>query len=472
MAIHQTVTVLDQIAVSPPPETTAEISIPLTFIDVVWLVTAPVHRLIFYHHPISRTDFVDSLIPRMKDSLSQTLRHYSPLAGRVIVSPDKTSIPEIRYVEGDTIPLVIAEFDSTNSNDFSQLVSNDARSSMDLNPLIPRLLPCSRAPDGSLAIPLFALQVTLFPDVGICIGVTNHHTTGDGSSIFQFMKAWAFFSSHREDDKGKISLSLPSRYLPVHDRTLFKDPKGSGLAKVYWDLVKTINIEESHNGYRLPLVTDKVRSTFVVTRDDIQRLKNRVLARSPKLVHVSSFTVTCSYVWSCLVRSRNVINKEDKEEEMENFLCLANCRARLDPPLPTNYFGNCVVPCLGSTSTKSLMEDEGFVKAAEAIGEGIRSQLYNDDKDGVLRGAGDWLAVMAKMRVCMSLAGSPKFDYYELDFGWGKPEKFDIPSIDLTGATSVGAAKDHEGGLEVGLALSCEQMESFARIFSEGLKAL
>ncbi|CAH9112730.1 unnamed protein product [Cuscuta epithymum] len=442
---------------------------------MAWLIAPPVHRLIFYHHPISRTDFVDYLIPKMKDSLSQTLQHYSPLAGRVIVSPDKINMPEIRYVEGDTIPLVIAEFDSTNSNDFSHLVSNDARSSMNLNPLIPRLLPTSRAPDGSLSIPLFALQVTLFPDVGICIGVTNHHTTGDGSSIFEFMKAWAFFSSHhKDDDKGKFSMLLPSQYLPVLDRTLFKDPKG--LAKIYWDFVKTINIEEAHNGFRLPLVTDKVRSTFVVTRDDIQRLKKHVLARSPKLVHVSSFTVTCSYVWSCLVRSRNEINEGDmqegEEEEMEFFLCLANCRARLDPPLPTNYFGNCVMPCLGSTSRKSLMGDGGFVEAAEAIGEGIRSQLYNEDKDGVLKGATDWLTSMSRMTMGMSLAGSPKFDYYELDFGWGRPTKFDIPSIDVTGAISVGAAKDDAGGLEVGLALSVEQMESFARIFSQGLKGL
>ncbi|CAH9116516.1 unnamed protein product [Cuscuta europaea] len=471
MAIPQTVTVLEQIPVSPPPEATAEMSLPLTFLDVVWLTLPPVHRLIFYPHPVSRTGFLDSIIPKMRKSLSQTLQHYTSLAGRVVTSPDNAIVPEIRYAEGDTVPLIIAEFNSGESNNFNNLVSDQARSSMDYQPLIPRLPPTSRAPNGSVVVPVFALQVTLFPDVGFCIGVTNHHIIGDGSSIFGFMKAWSglCFSSHGDSKKDNTS----SQCVPFYGNVEVKD--GQRLTKLYWDILKNISIEETHNVNRRPLITNKVRSTFVVTRDDIQRLKNRVLALRSDLVHVSSFTMICSHIWSCLVRSRNEIGENDVEdEEDEHFLCPADCRARLDPPVQGNYFGNCVVPCLGRAMTKELIGEEGFIKAAEVIGESIRGQLYNKEKDGVLRGADSWLTVISGFNFgrTMSLAGSPKFDYYELDFGWGKPKKFDIPSIDVTGAISLGAAKDHEGGLEVGLALPVAQMHIFTNIFKEGLKAL
>ncbi|CAH9096168.1 unnamed protein product [Cuscuta europaea] len=470
MALSQSVIVLDQIPVSPPPEKIAGTSLPLTFFDVEWLPCPPMTRLIFYHHPMGRTEFLDSLIPHMKNSLSQSLQQYSPLAGRLVVSPDKTNIPEVCYTKGDTVPLVIAEFDSRNPIHFNHFVSNDARSSMLFNQLTSRLLPTSRASDGSLAIPLLALQITLFPDVRICIGVTKHHAVCDGSSIFGFMKAWAFFSNRPKDD-------APPQFVPDYERTFFKDHKE--LTTIYWDYVKNVNFEETHNAHRLPRTTDKVRSTFVVTRDDIQRLKNHILKRGRDSLHVSTFTVTCSYTWSCLVRSRRQTYKEDENdgelEEMENFLCAADCRGRLDPPLPKNYFGNCVVPCLASIREKDLIGDEGVRKAAEGIGESIRSLLYNTEKEGVLKGARDRPAVISKFNFgrTLSVAGSPKFDYYGLDFGWGKPKRHEFTSTDLSGAISLGAAKDHEGGgLEVGVVLPVTQMHCFTNIFYEGLKAL
>ncbi|CAH9116520.1 unnamed protein product [Cuscuta europaea] len=469
MALSQTVIILDQIPVSPPPEAFAGIPLPLTFFDVEWLPRPPMNKLIFYLHPMGRVDFLDSLIPCMKNSLSQSLQHYSPLAGRLVVSPDKTNIPEIRYTEGDTIPLVIAEFNSTNPNDFNHFVSNDARSSMNFNPLIPRLLPTSRASDGSLAVPLLALQITLFPDVGICIGVTNHHAMCDGSSIFGFMRAWAFFSNRPKDDK-----DAPPQFVPDYDRTSFKDHKE--LTTIYWDRVKNVNYEETHNAHRLPPIIDKVRSTFIMTQDDIQQLKNHVLARGHDSLHVSTFTVACSYTWSCLARSRSQTYKEDEDggdlEEMENFLFPAECRARLDPPLPKNYFGNCMVPCLYSIREKDLVGDEGMRKAAEGIGGSIRTVLYNNEKEGVLKGARDRPTVISKLNFgrTLTVAGSPKFDYYGLDFGWGRAKKCEFPSIDLNGAISLGAAKDHEGGVEVGVTLTVTQMDYFTKIFYDGLK--
>nr|GLL34789.1 malonyl-coenzyme:anthocyanin 5-O-glucoside-6'''-O-malonyltransferase-like [Ipomoea trifida] len=471
MDVNQTVTVLEKIPVAPPPEATPGISLPFTFLDVFWLHLAPVHRLIFYPHPISRTHFLDTLIPTIKHSLSLTLQHYSPLAGGVVISPDKSNLPEIRYADGDTVPLVFAESNSGEGH-FSHLTSNHPRNCSEFHPLVPSLPPASSLPDGSTRVPVLALQVTLFPDVGICIGVTNHHAIGDGSSIFAFMKAWAFFSRHENTSP----VSLPPEFQPFFDRTVVQDRKGVGTH--FWNHIKNIKIEDTHV-HRLPSITNKVRATFAVTRDDIQRLKNHILSRRPNLAHVTSFTMIASYVWNCYVKSRTETSTDNNEDEDEDgddyFSSPADYRARLDPPVPRNYFGNCVMGFIAKRKTKLLAGDDGFVEAAEVIGESIRTQLNTPKEDDVpLTDIDDKFREMSKIKPDRSLgvASSPRFDYYQLDFGWGKPSKFEVPSIDVTGAMSLGTAKDYEGGLEVGLSLPIAQMNTFMTIFNQGLKAI
>ncbi|VFQ93816.1 unnamed protein product [Cuscuta campestris] len=457
-------TVLDQIPVAPPPESTPELTLPLTFLDILWLHMSPVHRLIFYQHPVSTTHFLHTLLPILQTSLSQTLRHYSPLAGRLMVSPDNSVLPEIRYAHGDTVPLLIAE--SKSSGDvFDHLVSDGVRSCSVFHPLVPSLPPASDGGGSAVSVPVLALQVTLFPDVGICIGVTNHHVIGDGSSIFRFMEAWAFLSS---SGRGVDQNALPSRFLPFYDRTAIQDRKGLG--KIFWDYLKNIKIKDTHV-HRLPSIADKVRGTFRVSPDQIKRLKNQVLTRRPDLVHVSTFTVICSYVWNCLVRSRHA---ENEDEEDEFFGCVADCRARLDPPVPENYFGNCLTACYGYAKVRELVSEGGLAAAAAVVGGSIRRQLYNEEKDGVFKGGEDWFSLFTKLNPdrALGVAGSPKFDYYGLDFGWGKGKKFEMPSIDITGAISLSGDRDVEGGLEVGLALPVTQMHTFSKIFAAGLEAL
>ena len=70
------------------------------------------------------------------------------------------------------------------------------------------------------------------------------------------------------------------------------------------------------------------------------------MVQCPILLHISSFTVTYAYTWACIVKARVWSGEEGSENELEHFGFVADCRARLDPPLPENYFGNCLVPCL------------------------------------------------------------------------------------------------------------------------------
>ena len=71
-----------------------------------------------------------------------------------------------------------------------------------------------------------------------------------------------------------------------------------------------------------------------------------------------------------------------------------------------------------------------------------------------------------------STAGSPRFDVYDVDFGWGRPKKVETPSIDKTGAFCLSERRDGNGGVEIELVLDKNEMEAFADIFAKGLESL
>jgi hypothetical protein len=107
--------------------------------------------------------------------------------------------------------------------------------------------------------------------------------------------------------------------------------------------------------------------------------------------------------------------------------------------------------------------------AIYAISEAIKSL-----DDGVLRGAENHLpkAFALKTDRLVGIAGSPRFELYNTDFGWGRPRKVEMISIAKTGAICLSDSRDGAGGIQVGLFLKKHEMEVFASMFSSGLEAL
>ncbi|WOH13549.1 hypothetical protein DCAR_0833059 [Daucus carota subsp. sativus] len=96
-------------------------------------------------------------------------------------------------------------------------------------------------------------------------------------------------------------------------------------------------------------------------------------------------------------------------------------RARLDPPIPANYFGNAVLVCWNTLKTSELVGEDGFCKAVQEINKVLDEKINN--KEGVETHFDDIEA--AKGMPALGVSGSPKFDYYTTDFGWGKPKKYE-----------------------------------------------
>lgn len=481
MATGDSVTMLKHSLVSPPSSAAAtEMSLPLTYLDIVWLHFSPIQRLVLYEVPqLSRAHFIDHIIPNLEHSLSLTLQHFLPLAGTLIVpSSSDSGTPEIRYTAGSSLALIIAECTSI---DFNYLTANHARNSCDFYPLIPELKPSYHDDSGPIAktTPVLALQVTLFPNCGMSIGISNHHTVGDAGSIFRFMKTWAALSfKFLEDDidRDEVAATLVSDSPPSFDRTMIQDTKGLG--SIFWDqwngFLKLFQKESLTDDATATPTTkrDKVRKSFVISRNNIEKLKNLALQKRPQLVHLSSFTVICAYVWTCKVKCRGPSGEHVDDEEMEQFCCPADGRGRMDPPLPSNYFGNCLALCATKVKNGKLIGEEGFPAAVELIGEAIHRRLKNSD--AIFDDAETWLPkfVDTNLDRILSVAGSLRHNYYNLDFGWGKPIKFEFISIDASEAISLSGSREPDGDVEVGLSLSKPRMDAFAVIFNDGLNSL
>ncbi|KAL1562408.1 malonyl-coenzyme:anthocyanin 5-O-glucoside-6'''-O-malonyltransferase-like isoform X1 [Salvia divinorum] len=444
--------VLERCIIQPPPHT-AELTLPLLHFDITWLYFHPVHRLLFFNLPCSKSHFLHSILPQIKHSLTQTLSHFPPLAGK-IVHPLTSSRPFARFSPGDSLTLTVAESD----HDFSHLTANHPRAADDFYACVPHLPPPVHSSDD-VVFSVLALQITLFPEHGVCLGFTNHHAIGDASSVVQFIKAWAAVNKHACD----ANLIEENSLLPSFDRAAVADP--GGLDSLYWNLMKKSRAVESPS-VTFPL--NKHRTTFVLTCDDLCRLKNHVQIRKPDL-RPTTFAATCAFVWSCLAAAEAAPPPED---EPEYFCFAADCRGRLRPPLPAGYFGNCLALVKAEAASGALRGEGGVAAAAASIAGAIEKRVYNEK--GILEGAEEWPMEFGKLigKRLFGVAGSPRFDLYDVDYGWGRPRKFESPSIDSDTSMSLCKSRDFEGGLEIGLSRPRKVLDAFAAVFDRSLKNL
>ncbi|XP_057455439.1 coumaroyl-CoA:anthocyanidin 3-O-glucoside-6''-O-coumaroyltransferase 1-like [Lotus japonicus] len=457
---HAAVTILDRCEVAPPPGSLPSTTLPLTFFDLPWFYCLPVQRIFFFNFPHSTNHFHHSALPKLKQSLSLTLQHFFPFASNLIVPPQPHTVaaPYIRYLDGDSLPFTVAE----SSSNFNLLVSDSPQDVRNWHPLAPTLPSPRTEEDGTRVIPLMAIQVTILPNSGFSICFTFNHLAADGRSLHHFIKFWASVCKSETGDFASSTLSLP-----FHDRDRVKDPKGLKLIYLK-ELQDPASQPMEFAGLVRDVFANKVRATLVLSRERVEKLKNWMIILSG-LQRVSTFIVTCSLVWVCLIRSEQ--SKGDgcvakSNDQLCYLVFLADCRDHPEISLPSTYFGNCLATCIVALKRSELVGENGIVEVAKAVQREIRNW-----KSDPLRNAetlmSDYREVAKPDQSVLIVAGSPKLGVYETDFGWGKPKKSESVHIDITGSISLSDCRDNEGGIEVGLALERIRMNNFINILEQ-----
>lgn len=151
---QSSIKIIDSCGVSPPPSSIPTCILPLTYLDIPWLLCRPMKRLFFYDFPHSTPHFFQTTVPSLKQSLSLSLQEFYPFASCIVCPPPPTK-PHILYTDGDSVPFTAAVSAAT----FHELTSNRPQDAALLHPLVPQLPP-SQVLDGIRRFTVSAIQVS------------------------------------------------------------------------------------------------------------------------------------------------------------------------------------------------------------------------------------------------------------------------------------------------------------------------
>uniref|UniRef100_A0ACD6AE87 Uncharacterized protein n=1 Tax=Avena sativa TaxID=4498 RepID=A0ACD6AE87_AVESA len=451
------VTVLEQCQVSPrpPPSAGKPRSLPLTFYDLAFWEVPHVQRLFFYDNAdlLGGSEFLLRELPLFEKSMAVALHHFYPLAGKLPCRMPTDAAPEIVFSDGDSVRLTVA----VGNDDFDYLASDHARDTARLRPLLPPLLRNGGSQD------VFAIQLTVFPLAGICIGTTLHHAVCDGSSYVHFMKTWA--AIHRCGYSGGESMVVEA--LPLFDRSFVRD--NDGLREVFLSDHRAYAAAEGEKGIHechchLAGGTTEL-ATFRFT-DRLLRWLGRQVESETSARRCSPYALACGAMWAGIVRARG---------RSASFGFVTGCKPRASPPVPANYFGNCLGLCRVEEETEAK---QGWLDAVTASAAAIWRAIEGLAEEGrVFRDARGWVRLVREYASAraVTVAGSPKLGVYaatDLGAPWGRPRKVEIVSVERTGALALSeSGRDGDGGIEVGLALPRVEMEAFRAFYGDLLVA-
>ncbi|WRX16461.1 hypothetical protein QQP08_008948 [Theobroma cacao] len=219
---------------------------------------------------------------------------------------------------------------------------------------------------------------------------------------------------------GGGDLTCLEKSIPSWNKDVIKDPDGieSLHLKIYWNWVASNN---ENTGPTHVAAADKVRATFLLGRAHVEKLKHLVTEANSEQLHISTFVVTCAFIWVCLIKSQESSTRNSSDADDNKYYYFQfpfDCRNRLEFPVPETYFGNCLKPGIAEVKKSELIGENGILLAAKAIGNKIK-EIENRG----FRDVESWVATLMERTRSgrfVSVSGSPKFYVYDINFGWGK----------------------------------------------------
>ncbi|KAF7124014.1 hypothetical protein RHSIM_Rhsim12G0118700 [Rhododendron simsii] len=336
---------------------------------------------------------VKSLLDKLKESLSLSLARFYPLAGRLATQKQENPPSYSVYIDCNNSPgakLIYATAD---------VAVSDILSPVDVPLVVQSFFDHDRAinHDGH-SLSLLSIQVTELID-GIFIGCSINHAVADGTSYWQFFNTLS--NTFRAlGTSPKISRSpIPNRWFP------------GGYGPI-------INLPFSHHDqftsrFEVPPVRERI---FHFSSESIAKLKSKANSEC-KTNKISSFQAVSALVWTCMVRARGL------PRDQETYCMMAvNNRSRMDPPLPSEYFGNSV-QIAGAKAPAGELLDRGSGWAAWRLHETVAGHSDAAAREWVERWMeGPCVYQLGQLfnQFTTIMSSSPRFPMYEIEFGMGK----------------------------------------------------
>ncbi|XP_023889059.2 stemmadenine O-acetyltransferase [Quercus suber] len=358
------------------------------------------------------TDPAKSFSTVLKQSLSDVLTRYYPLAGRV-----KDNLTVDCNDEG------VLYREAQVKCELSDIVTNQYSAEFK------KFIPCDIAGMHHFA---FAVQANYFTCGGIVIGACISHKIADGTSFIMFMKNWA--ATARGDSDIYPQFQASTLFPPASTLSGFQP--GNSMIKEKF-----------------------VLKMFVFSSASIVALREKY-AESSDLecpLHPSRVEALSVFLWSRYVAATQA-NFGPKKRNTALFA--VNLRTRMDPPLPRNSFGN-----ISRFATVLLSSEErnGLVGKVRAAIRKIDNEYVKKLQDhtqhlNYLKEASEKL--LKEDIVQFNFSSWCRFPMYEVDFGWGNPMWIGLVSAP---SKNVGVFIDTKSGdgIEAWVSLKEEDMAKF-----------
>ncbi|MFS7968726.1 putative transferase [Helianthus anomalus] len=401
----------------------------------------------------------------LKTALSHVLTHFPPLAGRLVTFPDGHV-----YISCNDSGV---EFVHANA---PHLSINDVINSTSVPDSVKSFFTFDRTVsyEGHFK-PIMGVQVTGLND-GVFIGFSVNHAVVDGTSLWNFINAFAELCrgancvSKRPcfvRDSVLISsarLKVPAggpkvtfdEHAPLSER-IFSFSREAVLKlkeRVNVNHRKRVNFYSDGEINVVKLIGKQMNDEKVTALiDDL--IRNAVVMKTDPEPDISSFQSLCALLWRAVTRARKF-----PSSKTTTFRMAVNCRHRLKPELETLYFGN-AIQSIPTYATAGDVLSNDLKWCAEQLNKNVLSHddtmvcrfVRNWESDPRCFPLGNFDGAM------LTMGSSPRFPMFDNDFGWGKPvavrsgraNKFD-------GKISAFPGREGGGSVDLEVVLSPETM--------------
>lgn len=377
---------------------------------------------------------ISTFLQELRDSLSTTLTHFYPFSGRLVTRKQQNPHSYIVYLDPSNGPgakFIHAVVD---------LSISEILSPIDTPLVVQSFFDHDRATnhDGH-TMSLLTVQVTELVD-GIFIGCSANHTVVDGISYWHFFNMW----SEVFKAKGKINHSISRP--PIHKRWI---PDGND---------PFVNLPFTHHDQfvRKHVAPPLRERSFHFSSVSVSMLKAKANSQC-KTSEISSLQAVSALVWRCMTRARSAPRKRNTSCSMA-----INNRPRLEPPLSSNYFGNCLEAVRATAIAGELLENEiGW--AAGLLYEAVA----NHDDKAAREFLESWVKAPRQMGqnfdpYSVMIGSSPRFDMYGNDFGLGKALAVRSGYANkISGKVTMYPGSEGGGSMDLEVCLSPETMAAF-----------
>ncbi|KAH7684849.1 Salutaridinol 7-O-acetyltransferase protein [Dioscorea alata] len=361
------------------------------------------HILLFYSTTINPN--------HLKTSLSTTLLHFSPLAGRI----HRSSSDDTLYVHCTDDGAVFIEAEAHQA--FNLQHASSSSSIDDLR----KLLPIKKEHFNILSEDhLLAVQLTVFDSGGHVLGLSMSHLIADGASMAIFLKHWSSIS------RSGASATILNGSLPnFHSASLLFSP-----SEPFPETVQLV--KSSSDGGEVAI------RRFMIDKDGVERLRISKQGWRPTRVEAVN-----GLFWRCLRRANASMGDGHVVSQVVNL------RRRMGSKLSINEsFGNLWVG-VNVVSSECERVEEALREAVTSVDEEYVKKLIEGK--------------MKKRSACWIFNSWCRMGFYESsDFGSGEAIWVACGNRDVKNASLLIDAKDGEG-VEVWVWLDVDEMEKLER---------